>query len=493
MLFRELRKHQWKAFSRHPQFEQNMAMKIFLYIVFGLLGLELLVLGFFLVEFLSKHGAYDSVIDSFNYFLLYVFLVDFVIKYMIKQNQSMLIAPYLTIPIKRTTLYNYLLTKEFASVWNIYFLFVLFPFAFRAIPPHYGYLSAFLYVLFIYLLCVCNSLLVAIANNLLKRSELFLFLPIIIVAAIVGVTFIPVVNIEDSIVKAFGFVLENNIIAWLILLLAFVALWSINLSMMNAFVYRFLQGKKVSDAGSFDIPFIDRLGKKGAFVGLEIKMLLRSKRFKMLRFFIVIIPFYSLQMYLPFIRDNYFNQLFFTMLVTGSIGMQMAQYIFTTESSFFDGLMTRNLSLLDMLKGKYIFYIFCSTLMLFLVSIFVIIGKLDFLFLISVFFYTIGFVFFLLFQNAVKNKSFIDHSESGANNQQGGISGNMTFVAMFGLFIPVGMVVIIKVVFNDAVANYFMLVTGFAFTITAKYWLTWVHNRFLKRKYKNMEGFRVEN
>ena len=492
MILQELRRHQWKAFMRHPQFERNMALKICLYVVFGLLGLELLVLGFFLVEILSKHGAYDSVIDSFNYFLFYVFLVDFVIKYMVKQNQSMQITPYLTIPIKRSTLYNYLLTKEFVSLWNLYFLFILFPFVFRTIPQHYGYPGAFLYILFIYFLCVGNSLLANIANNLLKRSELFLFLPIVIVAAIVGITFIPVVNIEDSIVKACIFLLEKNIVVWIVLSAVFMALWRINLSMMNAFVYSSLQGKKVSYAESFNIPFIDRLGKKGVFIGLEIKMLLRSKRFKMLRMFIVIIPFYLLQMYLPVFRENYFNMLFVNMFTIGSVGMQMAQFIFSSESSFFDGMMTRNLSLLDMLKGKYIFYVFCSTFMLLFVSIFVIIGKLDFLFLISVFFYTTGVVFFLLFQTAVKNKSFIDHSDSGANSRQGA-SGNMMFVMMFGMFIPVIIVVIIRAIFNDMVANYFMLVTGLAFTITAKYWLTWMHNRFQKRKYKNMEGFRVEN
>ena len=492
MIFRKLRSHQWEAFRRHPQFERNMALKIFMYVILGLLGLKFLVLGFFLVEILSKYGMYDSVIDSFNYLLLYVFLVDFVIKYVVKQNQSMKIAPYLTIPIKRTTLYNYLLTKEFASVWNLYFLFILIPFVFRAIPQHYGYLGSFLYILFIYLSCVSNSLLVNIANYLLKRSELFLFLPIIIVAAIVGITFIPVVNIEGGIVEACVFILEKNIVVWIVLSVVFMVLWSVNLSMMNAYVYRSMQGKKVSDAGSFNIPFVDRLGKIGVFINLDIKMLLRSNRFKMLRFFIVIIPFYSLQMYLPYIRDNYFNMLFFNMFTIGSIGMQMALFTFTTESSFFDGLMARNLSLLDMLKGKYILYIFCSTLTLLFASIFVIIGKLDFLFLISVFFYTIGFIFFLLFQNAVKNKSFIDHSESGANSRQG-VSGNNMFVSMFGMFIPVIMVVIIRVVFNETVANYFMFVTGLAFTITAKYWLTWTYNRFLKRKYKNMEGFRVEN
>ena len=491
MILKEIRKHQWKAFRRHSMFERNLALKIFMYIVFGMLGLELLAFGFLLFGVLSKQGMYDNAIDSFNYIFLYVLLFDFVIKYIVKQSQSMQIAPYLTLPVKRKTLFDFLLVKEFTNVWNLYMFFFLIPFVFKAIPSSYGYLSAFMYIFFVYLLCIGNSLLVNIANNLLKRSGWFLFLPLIIVSAIVGVTFIPAVNIEDGIVKACAFILEKNIIAWVIIFIVFAALWIANRSMMNADVYRAMQGKKITDAGaSFSIPFVDRLGKIGTLINLELKMILRSKRIKSQMyaglFFIV---FYFIQINTPHFRAVYFNLLLFTMIIIGWLGAVMAQFIFTSESSYFDGLMTRKLSMLDMLKGKYIFYASYSVLMLFVMTVLVFMGSLDFLFVISVFFYAIGFLYFLMFQNAVYNKSFFDHSESGMFNWKG-TSGNMMLISMLGMFCPIILVVIVKAIFNETVAYYFMLVTGFTFTITAKYWLTWTYNRFLKRKYKNMEGFR---
>ena len=219
-------------------------------------------------------------------------------------------------------------------------------------------------------------------------------------------------------------------------------------------------------------------------------MILRSKRMKTQMYTgVFMIVFYLIQINLPHFRESYFNVLLFTMIVIGWLGMVMGQFIFTSESSFFDGLMTRRLSMFDMLKGKYLFYTSYSALILLFMMIMVYMGKLDFLFLISVFFYTIGFLFFLMFQNAVYNKSFFDHSESGMFNWKG-TSGNMLMVTMLGMFGPLIIVVIIKAIFDETVACYFMLVTGFAFTITTKYWLTWTYNRFLKRKYKNMEGFR---
>lgn len=491
MILKQLRGHQWKAFRRHSMFERNVALKIFMYFVFGMLGLYLLTFGFVLFNVLSKHGAYNHAIDSFNHLLLYFLLFDFLIKYLLKQSQTMQIAPYLTLPIKRHSLFNFLLMKEFSNVWNLYFLFLLVPFVFRAVPSHYGYLAAFMYLFFIYLLCIGNSLLVNISNTILNRSGWFLFLPIVAVAAIVGITFIPGVHIEDAIVKACVFILEKQPVAWLVVLLVLVGLWRINLSMMNRDVYRAMQGKKISEAGSsFTLPFIDRLGTLGMFINLELKMIMRSKRIKaQLYMGIFFIVYYFFMIRMSHVGENYFFLLFFTMFVLGWLGMIMGQYLFTSESSYFDGLMTRNYSLLNLLKAKYIFYASYSVLMLVILTVPVFIGQLQFLFLISLFFYTIGLLFFLMFQNAVYNKSFFDHSESGMFNWKG-TSGNMLMVTMIGMIIPIAVVMIIKGIFGSDVANYFMLTVGVAFTVTVNYWLKWTYKRFLKRKYKNMEGFR---
>ena len=492
MIFNELRGHQWKAFKRHPMFERNMAVKIFMFFTFGVLGLYLLAFGFLLFDLMTKFGVYTSEIDSFNYILIYLLLFDFLLKYLLKQSQSMQISPYLTMPIKRKTLFNFLLVKEFSNVWNLYFFFMLIPFIFMAIPVYYGYTGVLLYILFFYLLCLGNSLLVNISNILLNRSGWYFFLPIIIVAAIAGITFIPGANIEDSIVKISTFILEKNIIAWMVVVLIFAALWIVNLRMMNRDVYRAMQGKSSSVTGSsFSVPFIDKLGKIGTFINLEIKMITRSKRLKSQMylgpFFVV---FYIMMMDKPNFQSFSFNMVLFTFFAISYFGLIMSQYLFTSESSYFDGLMSRGLSLLDILKAKYVFYVSYSILTLCILMIFIFLGDLDFLFIISSFFYCIGFLFFLMFQNAVYNKSYFDHSESGMFNWKG-TSGNMLMVTMIGMFVPIILVVVIISVFNLMVACYFMLVTGFIFTVTSKYWLRWTYNRFLKRKYKNMEGFRA--
>ena len=475
-------------------FERNMVMRVFVLIMLVMLGLPFLILGFLLPDILSNVGVYNTAIDSFNYILLYLLLFDFTAKYLLKESQTMHIVPYLTLPIKRYKLFNFLLIKEFSNTWNLYLLFCLIPFAFRAIPLYYGYSGVVLFILFLYLLFVVNSFLVNVFNMLLDRNEWYRFLPIIIVGAIVGVTFIPGVNIEDGIVNVCKYILEKEFIVWMILVLIFFMLWKVNLSMINAEVYRAMQGNKISDAKTFILPFTNKLGRFAMFMNLELKMILRSKRLKSLPYFIIIIPiFYSAALFLPFMRVDSFNMLFLTMYTFGWIGIGLCPLIFTYESSFFDGLMTRSLSLLDILKSKYIFYI-SGSILVFLLNLMILAFTdfVDFLYLISVFFYTIGVIYFFLFQNAVYNKKFYDHSDSTFINLNNA-SGSSFLILLISLIAPYSIVGIVSLIFDTTIACYFMLITGFIFTITANYWLRWTYNRFLKRKYKNMEGFRANN
>ncbi len=64
-------------------------------------------------------------------------------------------------------------------------------------------------------------------------------------------------------------------------------------------------------------------------------------------------------------------------------------------------------------------------------------------------------------------------------------------VEMFCLFIPVIFVSVIQALFNGTVAYIIMLAIGLVFIATHRLWLRNIYNRFMKRRYKNMAGFRA--
>jgi hypothetical protein len=245
------------------------------------------------------------------------------------------------------------------------------------------------------------------------------------------------------------------------------------------------------------LSFLDRLGVIGDFINLEIKMILRSKRLKQQTVLVAILcfVFFVVQLYLP---HNMFQQAggsgtfvmyLYAILTIGTLGMIMGQYIFTAESSFFDGLMARSSSIFDLLQSKYLLYFSYSLLVTLLLLIPAFQGKIDKLFIPSIFFYTVGPVYFMIFQNAVYNKTYLDLFDKGMMNWKGQ-SGNMVAITMITMFVPVILMLIINAIWGHTTVCLFMLITGLAFTLTVKIWLKGIYKRFLKRKYKNMDGFR---
>jgi len=497
MIKKALRKHQWMEFYRNPMVDQNIGVMIFMFVMLGMLAAELSAIGFILDKALLKTGEYERAIDTFNSLLIYVFAVDFIIKFILKPNQSMQIVPYLSLPVKRNTLFNFLLQKEFTSLWNFWILFLLVPFVFKAIVPFFGFISAILYILFIYILCIINSLVINLANNLVKRNVRY-YIPV------VAVVILPVVFAYTGIIDIRSFtqrlgeaLLNNNPMIWIGLIVLFTAIWIINRKLMRSDVYRELQGVKIEKISSFSsISFLDRLGVIGEFIQLDIRLTLRAKRLKTQFFaFGYIIFLYISLLYKSngaVVKENPVLLSFFGIFTVGFIGLMRTPLIFSSESSFFDGLMTRKASVLDMMKGKYLLYSSSALFMTLLLLIPVFQGRLSFLFLIANFFYVVGTIFFMLFQHAVYNKNYLDIYSSGWMNWQGQ-SGNMMIISMLTLLIPVLPVYFVFAYFGKEVGSWFMLITGLAFTLTSIQWLRWTYNRFLKRRYNNMEGFRMDN
>lgn len=493
MIYKELQNHNRKSFTRNPMFEKNLVVIIIMFIVFAILSLELFLVGVFLDKILLKINPDSLPIFTFNQIVIYILMFDFLIKFTIKNPKSIQILPYLTLPLSKNKLLNFLLIKEFINPWNLYLLFLVVPFALISIPDHFSYLTSISYIVFFYLLCIINSLLVNISNIFFKRNGWLVIIPYLIIAIIVAAQTLLNINFSKCTEIIGDMLLNHNPIVWLILIILLAGFWLINRSMMKGLLYKELQGAKIFKVDRLSkLSFFEKFGEIGTYVTLEIKMILRSKRIKsQLYAFLFIIPYYFFLLYVPSFSGNSsdFMNLFFSIFVIGGIGLVMSQYMFMAESSFFDGLMSRPHNIFLMIKAKYYLYVSYSSIMFLLMLIPMFHGKFSFLFLCSVFFFAIGPVLFIMYQNAIYNKTYFDLFESGMFNWKG-ISGNTYVISLLGIFIPIILVLIIGAVFSDEIAYWFMLITGVLFTFTSGIWIKWTYNRFLKRKYKNMEGFR---
>jgi len=340
-------------------------------------------------------------------------------------------------------------------------------------------------------------LIVSFANNLVKRN-LWYYIPVV-AAVILPVVFSLTGKLDLGLLtqRTGEALLNNNLLVWAGLFAFLFVFWISSQKQMRGELYRELQGEKVKKISSFSkLSFLGQFGEIGEWIQLEIRLILRAKRLKS-QFFTIAYLFvlYTLLLYKSknlSLEKQPVVFLLFGIMTVGSLVIFFGQFIFPLESSCFDGLMTRKASIQNMLKGKYIFYSSYSFMMTLLLLIPVFQDKLSFLFVIANFFFVTGPVSFAIFQSSVYNKTHFDIFSSGWMNWQGQ-SGNSNIIAMISLFIPVILIYIIFLYLGKEVGCWFMLITGIAFTLTSQQWLRWTYNRFLKRRYKNMEGFRTES
>lgn len=122
-------------------------------------------------------------------------------------------------------------------------------------------------------------------------------------------------------------------------------------------------------------------------------------------------------------------------------------------------------------------------------GLYMVTGKLAVLSCISWAVFVAGCVYFCLFQLAVYNNRTVDLNAKMTNRQNMGTGlQNLISGAAFG--VPLLMNFMLTTFFGPTVTAWILIAIGAGFILTSRFWLKNVYHRFMKRRYKNMEGFR---
>jgi hypothetical protein len=103
-------------------------------------------------------------------------------------------------------------------------------------------------------------------------------------------------------------------------------------------------------------------------------------------------------------------------------------------------------------------------------------------------FFTVGVLYPILFQMAVYNKDTLP-----LNQKITGKQGNATqqIVSMLVLFLPIGIERLSVILLGETWGYIFLICLGGIGIATHKIWLRNIYQRFMARRYVNMEGFRA--
>ncbi|MDR1886367.1 MAG: DUF5687 family protein, partial [Prevotellaceae bacterium] len=360
MVVLNLLKQEWLKSRRAKAFYKNLTVNILLILAVLYFGAIFLVAGFMLGSILEElvTPAKPTPTVLFNMAMLYMMLGGILMRLFMQQLGTINLLSYQTLPIKRSTLVNFLLLKPLTSPLNYMTLLVVIPFAVRSVSNYHDGATAFRFVLNIVFIIWFNSLLTAFLKRRFSSDFKFFLVIIAIAAAIVALEAFRLFSLSDASELIFGFLLNHSWGSVLVFLLP-AAAFAINkwFFARNYYPEHFnIKIEKSNTAGTavMNLSFFDRFGSIGDFIALELKLILRHKRTKSMLYVSPIFLLYGLLFYTQEEYNNSAGLLFFIALFsTGFLMMMYGQWIISWDSAYFDGLMTKNIPIRSYMTANY--------------------------------------------------------------------------------------------------------------------------------------------
>ena len=353
----QLLKHSWLQFWRAPTLKQNMVQTFFIGFFALYFMLNMLVLGYFLGDMIDKLFPGQDFILVVGGLLLYYFLLDLLTRYFLQKFPSFDIKPYLTLPVKKSTVAHYLLLRSLGHFLNILPFFFLVPFFLHAILPFFPTTTSIGFVLFsIGMICVNNFLAFWIDKSMALNKNWVLG----ILIAILFLFFLEMkgyIAIFPYLQQIGGTIIQNPLLSAIPLASAGVGYFLLQQFFTKHLTLDVAQVDRRLYGSSIPTGWFERFGKAGVLMDVELKLMLRSKRARAYLIFSVLFLLYPLLGLGQFGEDNPYVLLVFGLFLTGMIMLNHGMLLLSWNSLHFDLLQSRGHTLYDLFLAKY--YILC--------------------------------------------------------------------------------------------------------------------------------------
>lgn len=491
MLILNLITQEWKKSYRAQGYYKNLAVNIMLGFFALYMAVVLLFLGFSLDKILEKADSKLNPMELFDGAMLYIMLIGLAFRFFMQQLNTFNLPPYQILPIKRSTLMNFLILRPLSNPVNYFLLLVVIPFAIKSVVGYYSGLVALRFILSFVFLIWFNSLAAAFLKRKFGSSLLSFLLVILILASIVALEYFKVFSLFGISKSLYGFIVLNPL--GLILPLAFTAFAFILNKLFfsqNYYPENFNSKMKGDKTVTADLSFLNRFGIIGELIGLELKLILRHKRTKSILYMSGLFLFYGLLFYTKPTYQESDGMLFFVAIfITGFLMLMFGQWIISWDSSHFDSLMTKNIPIRTYLKANYFLLIAFNIICFVLTTPYFYFGMKIVYMHLAAFIFNMGVNVFLLLLFATFNTRKLDLSKTSAMNYQGTTYKNFLFVLPI-MLLPMIIVYTLSTFISLQFALWTLTMLGIAGIIFRNALITLCVNQFNRRKYKMAEGFR---
>ena len=503
-LFLLLRRHNWLAFRRSPAYEQSVVARVMMVLGAGMMMIYLIAMG----TGFGSMASGDAPGILMLFMPVFLLLIDFSMRFLVQKTPAMLIKPYMLLPLPRRAVVDTFLITSLTSGYNWLWLSLVLPYCFIIYCGGASVATVLTVFISSMVLFLANSQFYLLVRTLIGRSLLWWVLPLVVYGSSIVLLVLstldadalqPLVSDFSPIATGLDDFLDAYIDAaeqlWFVLpcLALLLGLLWLNRVTQYHFAYDEVTGEErrtgAESTRVVQFTFLECFGLSGEYLKLELKSIMRNKAIRSRVFMsLSLIVMLTLLIAYTEMYDGRMMLNFWCFYCFSIYGMTALIKVMAPEGNYIDLLMTHRENILQLLQAKYYFHVAILFVPLILMLPAIIAGKFTLLMVAAYMLLSSGFTYFLLFQMAVYNKQSLPLNDkiTGKNNMETGLQLVIELAAMF---LPMVLVALLILLFDEDTAYCVMAVIGALFTLSHPLWLRNIYVRMMARKYENLEGF----
>ena len=222
-----LRRNAKLSERRNPMFEANRYGKFFGYLMVGFLVIEFIALG----TFFGWMGAKEDSSEIIFFFMPFLLLMDFGMRFMTQQTPLMLVKPYLLTPISKYAAVECFLVRMLLDTSNLFWMVMFLPYVFIIWCGGVTTWVALGMLVMLHLMVLVNSQLYLLVRTLVNQNVLWWILPAVIYGSLLLPLFVLPEAWLDKVFDVAGQIMADYAFSWWSFLIStalFVALFIIN-------------------------------------------------------------------------------------------------------------------------------------------------------------------------------------------------------------------------------------------------------------------------
>jgi len=488
----------FKESVRSPLWHRKLVINLFLILTFVYLAGNFLVLGIFLDDILIKipleeidFNTYGRsfVLRRLDQFLIYYFFFDFIIRYFMQKLPAMSVQPYLHLPIKRSSLVHFMLLKSIWSPFNLIHFLIFIPFMFELFEnldfmQAFGWSSGFTLLVF-----ASNYFLLLIK----RTSDVDARVYVGMLASLISILALDWFDAVDF--QALSGLMFDALFLhpWTLVvpLILIAVTYGLNFNFLKANMYLSKLSKVKKNTVSYSgNGVLSRFGLVGRLTELEFKFIWRNKRSKSVFMMTFLFLGYGLFIFPnPEYAGNYLMYVLFSIVITGMFMMNYGQYLLGWEGSYFDHLLTRNVSFKDYYMSKFLLFAIVGGGSMILSIPYAYFGWEVLVALFCVFLFNMGVSSHMVMFFGSMNPKKIDLSQSTVFNWQGFGAAQFLMVIPV-LVLPLAIFGLGYLIWGNMGGILFLGAVGLLSLAGTKYWISLLAKWLTDQRYNISNDFR---